>query len=299
MDARKKDSLTRIVLEDVKTSANLGGRKIISWIIDQLGYRPAGWMAELLARIEDQLDEISLHETAARALYSFSDGFELHNEDAVPVTGPLLVVANHPGWSDIFGLLAILKRDDVKIVTHQKGFMRVLRNINRHMLTIEPDSTFKLTTIREIIQALNDSMAIIIFPSGQLEPDPAIMSGAVESLRGWSDSIGVFLNQVPKTQLLPVLVSGVLTEKAFNSRFAKLSQNQKQRQQLAMAAQYLGQRFSKKPHWKRPMRINIGQPKTAEELDPSLDTRRLHLAARQEMLELLEQVYPWQVPFEL
>lgn len=49
----------------------------------------------------------------------------------------------------------------------------------------------------------------------------------------------------------------------------------------------------------KPMRIDSGQPKTAKELDPSLDTCRLHLTARQEMLKLLEQVYPWQVPFEL
>ena len=69
------------------------------------------------------------------------------------------------------------------------------------MLTIEPDSTFKLKAIREVIQALNDDMAVIIFPKGLLEPDPALIPGAVESLKGWSDSIGVFLNKVPKTQL--------------------------------------------------------------------------------------------------
>jgi len=298
MDAWKKDSLTRLVLEDVKTSANLGGQKFFSWIIDRFGYRPAGWLAEILARIDDQLNETSLHETAARALNSLSDGLDLHINEPVPASGPLLVVANHPGLTDIFGVIASLKRDDVKIVAQQKSFMRVLRNISQHMLTIEPDSTFKLKVIREIIQALNDGMAVIIFPSGRLEPDPAIMPGAVESLRGWSDSIGVFLNKVPKTQLLPVLVSNVLTEKAFNSNFAKLGRNPKRRQQLAMAVQFIAQRFSKKPHWKQPLRIDIGLEVTTEELDPGLDPRQLNLAVRKEMLALIEQNYPLQGPFE-
>jgi len=289
---RKNDSLTRIVLEDIKTSANLGSRKIISWIIDRIGYRPAGWLADLLARMDEQLEDTSLHETATRAVNSFSDGLKLHIVDAVPGSGPLLVVANHPGMADIFGVLASLKRNDVKIVAQQKGFMRVLRNINRFVLSIEPDSTFKLRVIREIIQALNEGKAVIIFPSGQLEPDPAIMPGADESLLGWSESIGVFLNKVPETQLLPVLVSSVLTEKAYNSRFAKLGQNQKRRQQLAMAAQFVAQRFSNKSHWKKPMRINMGQPRSAEELDRSLDPHQLNLAVRQEMLNLLDQVWP-------
>jgi len=297
MNPRDQNSLTRIVLEDIKTSANLGRRKIISWIIDTVGYRPAGWLAELLAQIDEQLNEASLPDIAERAVYPLSNGLEIHNQGAVPDSGPLLVVANHPGWTDIFGVLASLKRDDVKVVAQQKGFMRILRNINRHMLTIEPNSTFKLNAIREIIQALSDGMAVIIFPSGMLEPDPAIVPGAVESLRGWSDSVGVFLNKVPDTQLLPVLVSSVLTEKAFNSRFAKLGQNQKRHQQLAMAVQFIAQRLSKEPHWKKPLRIDIVQPKKTEELDLSLDPHLLNLAVRQEMLKLLEQVYPWQGPF--
>ena len=299
MDTSKRDSLTRIVLEDVKTSANLGRRKMISWMIDRLGYRPAGWLADLLARIDEQLEQTSLHETATKALNSFSDGLELHVDDMVPVSGPLLVVANHPGMADIFGVLASLKRDDVKIVAQQKGFMRVLRNINRHMLPIEPDSSFKLKAIRDIIQALNDGMAVIIFPSGSLEPDPAIIHGAAESLQHWSDSIGVFLNKAPRTQLLPVLVSSVLTDKAFNSRLSKLGQKPKRRHQFAMVVQFVAQRLSRNPHWKKPIRIDIGSPKFPEELDPDLDPQRLNQAVRRQMLDLLEQIYPWQRPFEL
>ena len=299
MKSSKRESLSRILLEDIKTSANLGTRKFISWLIDRFGYRPAGWLAEILSRIDEQLEETSLSETANRAIYAVSDGLVVNDREAFPSSGPLLVVANHPGMIDILGLIACVNRDDVKIVAQQKEFMRVLGNINRHMLTIEPDSTFKLKAIREVIQALNDDMAVIIFPKGLLEPDPALIPGAVESLKGWSDSIGVFLNKVPKTQLLPVLVSGVLTEKAWNSRFAKLGWNQKRRQQFAMARQLMAQRFPKNEQWKRPMHIDVGQPKRAEELDPNLDPRMLNLAVRQEMLSLLEQVYPWQGPFEL
>ena len=299
MNRKEKDSLTRILLDDIKTSANLSRRQIINGIIDFFGYRPVGWLADLLARIDEQLNETSLHETAERAIYPLSDGLIINNQDAVPNSGPLLVTANHSGFTDILGVLACLKRDDVKIVAQQKGFMRILRNVNRHMLTIEPDSTFKLTAIREIIRALNEGMAVVIFPKGQLEPDPAIIPGAIESLDGWSDSIGIFLNKVPETRLLPVLVSGVLTEKAWNSRFAKLGWNQKRRQQFAMAAQFVAQRFSKNPQWKRPLRIDIGQPKRPEEFDPSLDPSKLNLAVKQEMLKLLERVYPWQGSFKL
>lgn len=294
MKMSANDSLTRIVLEDIKTSANFKKRKIISWMIDTFGYRPAGWLAELLERIDDQLNETTLYETAGRAIQSFSDGLVVNNQGAIPVYGPLLVVANHPGLADILGVVASLKREDVKIVAQQKGFMRVLRNINRHILTIEPDSTFKLNVIREVIHALKDGMAVIIFPSGSLEPDSAIVPGAVESLQGWSDSIGVFLNKVPETQLLPLLVSNVLTEKAWNSRFAKLGRNQKRRQQFASVVQFIAQRFSKEAHWKKAMRIDVGNLKVPEQIDPSLDSHKLSVVVKKEMVELLKNVYPWQ-----
>jgi len=294
MKRSTNDGLTRIVLEDIKTSANFEKRKIISWIIDRFGYRPAGWLAELLTRIDQQLNETPLYETAGRAIQSFSDGLVVNNQEVIPVSGPSLVVANHPGLADILGVAASLKRDDVKIVAQQKGFMRVLRNINRHMLTIEPDSTFKLNVIREIIQALKDGMAVIIFPCGRLEPDPAIVPGAVESLQGWSDSIGIFLNKVPDTQLLPMLVSDVLTERAWNSRLARLGRNQKRRQQFASAVQFIAQRISKEPHWRKPMRIDVGYPKLPEQIDQSLDTHELSVAVKKEMVDLLQSVYPWQ-----
>lgn len=290
MNSKQKGSLTQILVNDILRSANIGRRKIVNTMINLFGKPVAGWLADLLAHIDRQLTQASIMETANQALYAFADGIQLNNQTKIPASGPLLVVSNHPGMGDIMGVLASLDREDVKIVAQRKEFMRVLGNINRYMLSIEDDSTLKFETIRKIIQALRDGMAVIIFPAGSLEPDPAIMSGADEALDTWSKSIGIFLNKVPETRLLPVLVSGVVTQKAWRSRFARIAKMHKRRHQLAMAAEFIMQRISKKEGWKQPMRIDIGLARSADELDPGLDPQGLNLAVRNEMLLLLEEL---------
>lgn len=290
MASDQKDSLTRIIMADVLRSANLGRRKLIAGLINFAGQPAAGWLADLLARIDRQLADSSITETANQAIHAFSDGLQIIKQEAIPQSGPLLVVSNHPGLGDILGILASLERKDVKIVAQRKEFMRVLGNINRFMLPIDEVYSLKFETIRQIIQPLRDGMAVIIFPAGNLEPDPALMTGAAESLESWSESIGVFLNKVPEARLLPILVSGVLTPKAWKSRFARLGRTQKRRHQLAMAAEFIMQRLSKKEDWKQPLRIDVGIAVAAKELDPNLDPRHLTAAVRNEMLKLLEQL---------
>ena len=53
--------------------------------------------------------------------------------------------------------------------------------------------------------------AVLTFPGGRIEPDPAVLPGAVEALNHWSSSADLFARLIPGLEVVPVVVSGDLT----------------------------------------------------------------------------------------
>jgi putative hemolysin len=281
-----------MILDDVLTTLNVKRVKALRYLVSFLGRKPTRWLADLLSRWDRQIERSSFVETARDALHLFTSGFELHSIEEIPQSGPLLAVANHPGMYDSIGAVVTVGREDVRVVAARREFFRVLPHISNHLLTIETDTSLRLEAVRHIIQSLKDGQAVIIFPSGKLEPEPSLMPGAVASLEQWSASVGVFLSKVPETRLLPILISQTLSPKAWNSWLARLPKTQKRRHKAAMGWQFLKQRVSKDPAWKMPLRIDTGRIKTASDLDPSLDPKKLSQAVRDEMKSLLNSIYP-------
>ncbi len=281
-----------MILDDVLTTLNVNRVKALRYLITLLGSKTTRWLADLLSRWDRQIERSTFIETAQDALHLFTSGFDLSSADEIPKTGPLLAVANHPGMYDSIGAIVTVGREDVRVVAARREFFRVLPNISRHLLTIEKDASLRLEAMRHIIQALRDGQAVIIFPSGRLEPEPALLPGAAAALEQWSGSVGIFLSKVPETRLLPILISQTLSPKAWNSWLARLPKTQKRRHQAAMGWQFVKQRTSKDPAWRLPLRIDTGKVKTAIELDPSLDPKKLAQAVQDEMKALLNSIYP-------
>ncbi len=288
----KTTSLARMILDDVLTTLNVKRVKALRYWITFLGRKPTLWLANLLSRWDTQIARSSFLETARDALNLFTSGFEQFSAEEIPRTGPLLVVSNHPGMYDSIGAIVAVAREDVRVVAARREFFRVLPNISSHLLSIEKDASLRLEAMRHIIQSLKDGQAVIIFPSGGLEPEPALMPGATAALNEWSASVGIFLSKVPETRLLPMLISQTLSPKAWHSWMARLPKTQKRRHQAAMGWQFLKQRVSNDPDWKQPLRIDTGRIKTACELEPSLDPKRLAQAVQEEMRSLLFSIYP-------
>lgn len=288
----KPTSLARMILDDVLATLNVNRVKALHYLVTILGSKTSRWLADLLSRWDSQIERSSFLETARDALDLFTSGFELSSADEIPKTGPLLAVANHPGMVDSIGAIVTVGREDVRVVAARREFLRVLPNISSHLLTIEKDASLRLEAMRHIIQALNEGHAVIIFPGGRLEPEPAMMPGAAAAIDQWSASIGIFLSKVPETRLLPVLISQTLSPKAWHSWPARLPKTQKRRHQAAMGWQFVKQRVSKDPAWKLPLRIDTGKGKSAIELDPSLDPKKLAQAVQDEMKALLNSLYP-------
>ena len=107
---------------------------------------------------------------------------EVHGGDNVPKRGPLLVVSNHPGTYDAVAIAAHLSRDDVKIVSSDIPFIQTMRNANRHFLFTTRDTYKRMIVIKRAIRHLKSGGAILIFPSGHIDPEPAFMPDAMKEL---------------------------------------------------------------------------------------------------------------------
>ena len=163
-----------------------------------------------------------------------SGGLVVSGADHVPSAGPLLVVANHPGLTDAVSLLASLRRDDAWIVTANYPFLRALRSASRRFLFVDD----RCTALRHIVRRLRAGDAVLLFPAGGLEPDPARTSaGARDSLATWSRSIELITRLAPGTQVVPAVVSGAVSRSAYESRFAKRRAPQREQQRLASLLQ--------------------------------------------------------------
>src|SRR5919204_3098280 len=165
-------------------------------------------------------------------------GVTIRGRDRVPGAGPLLVVANHPGLSDAVALLAALGRDDAWIVAADYPFLHALRGANRRFVFVYEGSAARLSAMRRIGARLRRGDAVLLFPAGGLEPDPALAPVlARESLDGWSESLDVFGRLAPGTRIVPAFVSGVHSRAAFDHALARRREPHRERQRLAALLQ--------------------------------------------------------------
>lgn len=162
-------------------------------------------------------------------------------QDLVPRQGPLVVVSNHPGGFDSVVLSAALGRNDLRIIASNVDFLRHLPNVSRHLIFIADDAATRMTVIRQSIRHLQEGGALLVFPTGLVDPDPGFMHGAEGRLEDWSGSPEIFLRKVSGARLLPVVVQNVLHPPFSRHILAGLHREPWQRQRMAELLQILWQ----------------------------------------------------------
>ena len=93
----------------------------------------------------------------------------------------------------------------------------------------------------------------MIFPRGDVEPDPAVSPGAEQSLNGWSASLELFLRKVPQTMSVVAIASGILSKRWFKNPLIKLWKKYEQRQKVAEIFQVATQLITGKMPKSTPM----------------------------------------------
>ncbi len=272
--------LTKVCVDDLLSAFGLGELRYGRRSLEQLCRIPARRLARQVATYDEIVGESGLAAGGAWAVERMARRVEVEGLENVPREGPLLLAANHPGLSDTVVLFAATPRADLRVVAAERPFLDALPNTSRYLLTLAEDEQGHLRLIRGATRHLRSGGAILTFPGGRIEPDPAVLSGAVEALEHWSASVDLFARLVPDLVVVPVIVSGVLSPTALRIPLTFLRRRKEDREWLAATLQMLTPALRNVT-----TRIAFGRPVHA---DDSVD-RSVSRAALEEARRLIER----------
>src|SRR5258706_10407 len=280
-------ALTDINLNDLVSSFGWQVEPALGAALRRIFYGTAHKVAVQTLDWYRAVGENGLPEGAQHALYNYVRDVKTFGQENVPAAGPALFLSNHPGMTDTLALFAGIGRRDLRVIALDRPFLQSLPNISRHLLYISGDSNERISAVKKAAAHLRQGGAVLTFPAGQIEPDPDVYEGASESLADWTESAAVFVRFAPETKIVPVLVRGVLWDKAVKYPLLKLKREREARERLGAAVQL----FSHVGFQTRPVivRIQFAKPVTVAEVG-STDVTAIHAAVLGRMRALVQ--YP-------
>jgi hypothetical protein len=228
-----------VCVEDLLSAFGLSRLRRGRRLLELLSQVPARRLARQVAIYDGIVSESGLTAGGAWALERMVRHVEIEGQENVPREGPLLLAANHPGLSDTVALFATIPRPDLRVVAAERPFLDALPNTSRYLLTVAETSPGRFGLVRAATRHLRKGGAILTFPGGKIEPDPAVLPGAVEALKRWSPSVDLFARLVPGLAIVPVVVSGVLSPNPLRNPLTFLRRRKEDREWLAATLQMM------------------------------------------------------------
>jgi Acyltransferase len=255
------ENLTRLALDEICGVFGLPPEAHWRGLIEALFHRTAQSFAVYSAAFDQKVAQWGLDGAASWAVPLFASDLQVDGEEAIPSSGPLLVAANHPGSVDVLAITSHIRRRDLKVVASGLGFLRHLPALSRHLIYVPRyDTQGRMGTVRSIIHHLADGGAVLIFPGGNIEPDPAVLPGAPEAVDAWSPSLDVVMRRVPQAQVVLSIVSGVLSRAALRNPLSPFLRSMRDRQKVAEIVQVGAQLLLRTPLGIEPRLTFTGLP---------------------------------------
>ena len=233
------ERLTELCVEDLICAFGLGGVRYGRALMESISRIPARRLAHQILTYDRIVGESGLGTGGAWALKRLSRNTSIEGQEHVPRDGPLLLVSNHPGLADAVALFAATPRDDLRVIAADRPFLEALPNTSRYLLSVRDTSAGRSGVVRTAVRQLRGGGAVLTFPGGRIEPDPAVLPGAVEALSRWSSSGDLFARLVPGLVVVPVVVSGVISPSALRNPLIHLRRRRRDREWLAATLQVL------------------------------------------------------------
>jgi len=266
--------LRKALLDEIVRAVGLPITNFWRKTVELLFWVPINRFSKLGAYFDKMVYQHGFSKAVDISLKLLVSDIEILNDMDVPKTGPLLVISNHPGTYDALCLAAKLPRDDVKIVSSNIPFLKIMKNANDHFLFTSVDNYVRMLVIRNAIRHLEKGGAVIMFPSAHMDPEPAFMPGAMEALDEWSRSIEIFVRKVPETVVQVAVVSRVLIPKYLANPITRVRKGRRERQRIAEFLQVVNQMIYKKKFNQVPL-VSFAQPFSLEQISAEKDISKL------------------------
>jgi hypothetical protein len=278
------ETLTQINLDDLVSSFGWQNYPIPARFLRFIFRKPAQIFAMHIVDFDNTVGLHGIHEGGRNLLNRYVRDMRIFGADRIPESA-FLALSNHPGMTDTVALFAALNRRDLQIIALDRPFLNALPHTSKQLFYVHDDAAKRMGLVRQVSTHLKNGGAILTFPAGQIEPDPNVYPGAVDSLQTWTDSVGVFIRMAPHAAILPVLVRGVVSEKYANHWLLRIKKTREEKEKLATALQLLGMViFNEKPV---SVQMQIGRPIYAKDLGGT-ETEIIHQAVLAEMKVLIE-----------
>lgn len=171
-------------------------------------------LAKALCALDEDLRTGSLRRAALRCLARYGargrvigQGPFTTSQGDLPRTGGLLVVSNHPGLFDALSLFATIGREDLLILAADRPLFDALPSLRARLLAIDPKAG--AAALLRAHRHLRKGHALLHFPAGRIEPDPALSR---DFLSSWQPGIEALI--AGDHHVVPALVSGVVSPRA-------------------------------------------------------------------------------------
>ena len=229
------DVLSQVCLDEILEAFGLGRSRRV---LEKTFRIPVRRLARQIVAYDAFVGESGLAAGGAWALERMARRVEVEGRENVPLDGPVLLVSNHPGLADALAIFASVPRPDLRVVAAERPFLQALPNTSRYLMTVAEGSS-KFGVVRSATRHLLLGGTVLTFPGGKIEPDPAVLPGALESLERWSPSVDLFARLTPGLTVVPVVVSGVISPRALRNPLIHLRRRTEDQRWLAATIQML------------------------------------------------------------
>lgn len=244
----KINALTETLIFEITKALALHQTRTNRKLIKLLAGKAARRFSELALGLDRVVEKNGLAAGARWLLPRFVKSYSACGVENIPHAGPLVIASNHPASIDSVLISAYVSRPDYRVIIGEIPFFKNLPNVSNNAIFAPGpnDITGRMQVVRDIIHHLKNNGAILIFPRGGIEADPAFMPEPDAEFNKWSRSLEIFLRKVPQTQVLVTMVSGVIAKSAMSHPITWFREIRPDRQRLAFMYQMIRQILSGK-----------------------------------------------------